>query len=112
MSDEKKHTVDEKIEVLMVGNDTQASTVEYKEFLDKIDELYKQNIQRSFSKYCISLVKDKELGWGLLFTGTRDETKEETSKREMTEAMKKKQIEDAELKEFLRLKKKYGKKEE
>lgn len=112
MADEKKHTVDEKIEVLMASERGETVTLEYKDFVEKTEELYKRNVHRPFVKFNIELVKDKDLGWGLLFSGTREETKEETEKREAVEAAKRKQIDDAELKEYLRLKKKFGKKEE
>jgi hypothetical protein len=113
MADEKKHTVEEKIEVLMASNaDGSPVIVEYKEFVEKTEELYKKNVHRAFTKFNIEMIKDKDLGWGLLFSGTREETKEETAKRETFEAAKRKQIDDAELKEYLRLKKKFGKKED
>ena len=113
MADEKKNTVEEKIEVLMASDKSgEPVIVEYKEFVEKTEELYKKNVHRAFTKFNIEMIKDKDLGWGLLFSGTREETKEETAKREAFESAKRKQIEDAELKEYLRLKKKYGKKED
>lgn len=112
MADEKKHTIDEKIDVLMVSNAGEPSAIEYKELVEKIELLYSRNMHRPFSQFKVELIKDKELGWGLIFAGTREETKEETAQREANEAAKRKQIDDAELKEYLRLKKKFGKKEE
>jgi hypothetical protein len=112
MADIKKYTVDDQIEVLMTGIENQANVVEYKEFAEKVEEIYKHNVHKAYEKFNISLVKDKALGWGLIFSGTREETKDETAARETLEASRKKQIEDAELKEYLRLKKKFGKKEE
>ena len=112
MADVKKYTVDDKIEVLMTGIENQANVTEYKEFLEKIDEVYKRNAHKAYDKFNLALVKDKELGWGLILTGTREETKDETAAREMLEGARKKQIEGAELKEYLRLHKKYGKKEQ
>ena len=105
-----KKTVDEKIAVLMAGNDDKANAIEYRAFMDKVEDLYKQNSFKAYDKFNVSLVRDKDLGWGLLFTGTRNETNEEQATREAVEGAKKKQLEDAELKEYLRLHKKYGKK--
>lgn len=107
----EKHTVDENIEVLMASNTGESVTVEYKELIEKIDELFKRNMHKAYSKYNVALMKDAQIGWGLIFTGTRDETKEETEKREAIDGAKRKQIEDAELKMYLKLHKKYGKKE-
>lgn len=110
MSDEKKYTVDDKIAVVMAGNDDKANIIEYKEFVQKIEDMYRQNVIKPYEKFKIGLVKDTQLGWGLLFLGERNETKEETAQREASEVAKKKQIETAELREYLRLHKKYGKK--
>ena len=112
MADEKKHTVDDKIEVLLAGIENQSNSVEYKEFIEKVDEIYKRNVHKAYDKFNLTLMKDKDLGWGLVLTGTREEMKEETAQREGTEAAKKKQVEAAELREYLRLNKKYGKKSE
>jgi hypothetical protein len=56
------------------------------------------------------LEKDNKLGWALFFEGEREESKTETATREANEAATRKRVEDAELKEYLRLHKKYGKK--
>jgi hypothetical protein len=111
MADEKKHTVQEKIEVLMASAG-EAVYVDHKEFIAKVEELYAKNAYRSFVSFSIELIKDEKAGWGLLFVGDREETKEETAKREAMEAAKRKSVEDAELKQYIQLKKKYGKKDE
>ena len=109
MPDEKKHTVDEKIAVLMVSNDDKSNVIEYRTFIDKVEDLFKQNSFKAYDKFNVTLAKDKDFGYGLLFTGTRNETKEEQTQREGAEGARRKQLEDAELKEYLRLHKKYGK---
>jgi len=111
MSDEKKHMIDDKIAPIMSGNDTCANIIEYKEFITKLDELYKANVIKPYERFNIALVKDAQIGWGLLFTGTRQESKDETSKREAIEGAKKKQLGQEELKQYLKLHKKYGKHE-
>lgn len=113
MSDETKHTVDEKIAVLLAGSsDGKPVVVEYKEFVAKVEELYKLNSIKAYDRFNVAFVKDTQAGWGVLFTGTRDETKDETAQREAVEAAKKKQLQSAELKEYLRLHKLYGKKQD
>ncbi|MFA5024183.1 MAG: hypothetical protein WC523_04465 [Patescibacteria group bacterium] len=109
MTDEIKRTVDDKIEVILAGNDDKAYTIEYKTFVDKMEELYKLNSFKAYDKFNISLLKDEKLGWGLIFTGTREESVQEKAQREGIEGAKRKQLEAAELKEYLRLHKKYGK---
>ena len=116
MADEKKHTVKEQIDVLMYSHDAAerpiTTTIDLKQFTDKLEDLRAKNAYKAFVSFAIELVKDKELGWGVLFVGEREETKEETAKREAMESAKRKTVEEAELKEFLRLKRKYGKKDE
>ena len=108
MTEEKKHTVNEHIDVIL----SEGESMSREDFADKIEDLYKQNMHKAYDSYSIELVRHKQVGWTLFFNGTREETKQETTKREAEEAAKRKQIEAAELKEYLRLKKKYGKKEE
>jgi len=107
MSEDKKHTVDEHIDVIL----TEGETLEREEFMDKVTDMYNKNMHKAYDKYTITLVRTKEFGWTLFFDGTRDETKDETAIREAEEKARRKQVEAAELKEYLRLKKKYGKKD-
>ena len=108
MTEEKKNTIDDHIDVLL----TEGQSMGHQELVDKIDDLYKQNMHKAYDKYAVNLIRTKDFGWTLFFDGTRNETKEETEKREKEGGIRRKQIEEAELKEYLRLKKKYGKKDE
>lgn len=113
MTDDK-HTIHEKIEVLMVSHNSYGApittSIDYKRFIDRLNELYEQNMHKSFVSFCVELVKDSDLGWGLLFSGQREETKEEADKREAIETAKKKALEDSELQQYIKLHKKYGRK--
>ena len=108
-----KHTIHEKIDVLMYSHDSYGKpttiSIDHKQFIERLNDLYAKNLHRPFVSFCIELVKDNELGQGLLFSGEREEDKEETAKREAAEAAKHKALEDSELREYLRLKKIYGK---
>lgn len=103
MADQK---VVEKIEIMLHG----VESMEFKEFIDKVQDIYLKNQHRAFEKFTVSLVQTKELGWIVCFNGERPETQEEKTKREAEELGHRKQVEEAEIKEFLRLQKKYGKK--
>lgn len=102
-----KPMVDDRIDVLA----TEGETFTREEFLDKLTDLYNQNMHKAYEDYSVSMIRTKEFGWSLFFMGRREETKEETAKREAIEGAKQKTIEAAELKEYLRLHKKYGKKD-
>jgi hypothetical protein len=106
MADEKK-MISEKVEVLL----SEGESMDYQTFLDKIQDVHTRNQYRSFEKFSIKLEKTKELGWLVCFDGDRPETPEEKAKRESEDGIRRRQVEEAELKEFLRLKKKYGKTE-
>lgn len=105
MSDDKPKTTDQIAPLLAEGD-----TVEYKELIEKLEELFGQNSHKVYDVFNVSMVKDKKLGIALVFEGERDESKDETKLREAKEAATKKRVETAELKEYMRLKKKYGKK--
>lgn len=108
MSEDKK-VVSEKIDVLLLEGD---KPINYQEFIDRLDELYKQHSHLSYEDYELRLERSKDLnGWALLFNGNRLETNEEQKLRVAQESAKRKTVEQAELKEYLRLKKKYGKKD-
>lgn len=106
MADGNPMTTD-RIDVLMAEGDS----LLYDDLVDKINDLYGHNAHKIYESFKVTLVKDAKLGWALVFDGEREETKQETAEREATEAAIRKRVEAAELKEYLRLKKKYGKKE-
>ena len=101
------HKTRDQIAPLLAEGDTH----NYKELVEKLEDLVAKNTHKAYDKFHVTMVKDDKLGVALFFEGEREETKEETVKREAYEAAKKKRIEDQELKEYLRLKKKYGKKD-
>lgn len=105
MSDDKPMTTDRIAPLLAEGD-----TVGYKELIEKLEDLFNKNTHKMYDTFHVSMVKDQKLGIALVFEGKREETKEETYRRETNEFATKKRIEDAELKEYLRLHKKYGKK--
>jgi len=105
MSDEKKTRWD-KIDVLMAEGDS----LPREDLVDKINDLFNQNAHKVYDSFHVTLVKDAKIGWALLFEGEREESKEETAAREANDKATRKRVEDAELKEYLRLNKKYGKK--
>ena len=85
MSDTKPKTTDQIAPLLAEGD-----TVEYKELIEKLEELYGQNAHKVYDQFNVSLAKDAKLGFALIFEGEREETKEETSVREALEAATKK----------------------
>lgn len=105
MSDEKKTTRDQ-IDVLMVEGGSSSR----EDLVNKIEDLFNQNAHKVYDSFHITLVKDAKVGWALLFEGEREESKEETTAREANDKATRKRVEDAELKEYLRLHRKYGKK--
>ncbi len=105
MTDGKPMTTD-RIDVLMV----EGAKENYDTVVDKITQLYNHNMHKAYEKFKVSMVKDAKLGWALIFEGEREENKTETAEREAKEFATRKRLEDAELKEYLKLHKKYGKK--
>ena len=105
MSDTKPTTTDRIAPLLAEGD-----SVEYKELVEKLEELFGQNSHKVYDKFMVNMVKDVKLGVALVFEGEREESKEETALRESEESSVRKRVEKAELKEYLRLHKKYGKK--
>lgn len=90
---------------------SEGDTLDHKELIEKVEDLFNKNCHKAYEKFSVTLVKDQKLGWALVFAGDREETKQETAIREAAESAKRKRIQDAELKEYLRLKKIYGKSE-
>ena len=107
MSDNKRMTEDI-INVIMVEN----TPMEYTAIIDKVNELHGLNAHKVYTKFNVKLAKDDKAGWALLFVGEREESAEETTIRTAKEAAIKKRVEEAELQQYLKLHKKYGKKSE
>ena len=81
---------------------------EVKLFIEELDSAYKTRSHLAYDKFSVSLAT-KDGKTGLVFIGVRRENKDETAKRVAIEEDKQKRVEDAELREYLRLRKKYGK---
>lgn len=79
-----------------------------KELITELNETYDKYCHQNFDKFSVSLVT-KDNKTGLVFVGFRKEDDSELKKRLATEDDKLKRAEAAELKEYLRLKKKYEK---
>ena len=105
-----KHMVRDEIEVLMASQSGEPFSVSHIEMVDKINELYGLNSHKVYDKFYVTLLNDKQAGWLVTFQGEREENKEETKTREAHEAVERKRVEDQELKLYLKLHKKYGKK--
>lgn len=105
---EKKINVKETIETLMLEDES----MDVDELFKKIDTIKEKTFHKSFNSYDLSIVRIKNHGWTLVCRGIREETEEERAEREAAEKAKEKVIYDAELKEYLRLKRKFGKQKE
>lgn len=83
--------------------------VEANEFLDKLREVVSKNIHKAYDKFEFGVDKFLDNN-SLIFFGTRKESQKEVEARVEKEEAKQKNIEEHELKEYLRLKKKFDKK--
>ena len=110
MSDSKPKSKD-KIDALFVSNAGEPVSIEHQDLIDRVQELYGLNAHKAYDKFYVTMVKDPQVGWTVIFEGEREESKEETAVREAKEASERKRVEDAELKLYLKLHKKYGKKD-
>lgn len=81
------------------------------DFVQKINEVKSRNIHR-FERLDVQMVSNKSGAAVLVVQGVRKESDEEMKARVEKEAIKKKNIDEAEFKEFLRLRKKFDKKKE
>lgn len=99
--------VKEDIEVLMKPNETK----DVKEFIKELDERYNKLCHKAYNSFSVSMVV-KEGKSFLVFSGVRKESPDEIKKRVAVEEEKEKRNEEAELKTYLRLKKKFGKSNE
>lgn len=106
MSDEVRPTTEDSIDFLKIDG---VDTLELTRWLE---EKRAENIRKVYVSFNVKIIKDDRHGMGLLFSGVREETPQETKDREAKEQASRKAVEEAELKEFLRLKKIYGKKDE
>lgn len=81
------------------------------DFIESLEELKRKHTTSVYSEFEVTAAHKGGAGV-LLLHGKRDETDEERKVREAREGAERRNIEQAELKEYLRLKKKYGKKDE
>lgn len=98
--------VNEELEVVIATGD-QALALE--DFVSKVEEIKKQNAHRAYEKLSVSMIT-KNSAAVLMVSGVRKENQKELDERVMKEQVKKKNLEEAELKEYIRLKKKFDKK--
>jgi hypothetical protein len=106
MSEDNKVMVKEVIDIMMI----EGEYMDRESFNDKLTDLFNKNMHKAYEKFGVSLHRTKQFGWSLVFMGEREENSSEKKAREAKEIAHKKQVEAAELKEYLRLHKKYGKK--
>lgn len=100
--------ISEDIEVIAAEGE---ESVTLEEFIEKLQELKDKHVTSPYSELNVYAVQKKGAGV-LLLSGERDETDVERQEREQRETLERQRVEQAELKEYLRLKKKYGKKSE
>ena len=96
--------VSEIIDAVLTNKDT--PTVE--DFLDKVGELKRKHQHRAYDVFKIGFVKSGQ-DVNLVLHGTRKENPEELKVRVEKETAVKESVDNAELKEYLRLKKKFDK---
>ena len=78
----EENMVSDKIDVLIFEKEE----MEYREFIDKIEDFHNKNAHKAYEKFKVGLVLSKQLkGWTLFFNGSRPETATETTKREAEE---------------------------
>lgn len=100
--------VSEKIGIYM---DSKHNDKDVREFAKELEADYEQRKHQNYDRF--SVVLGLEDGKPVLkFVGYRKENPDETKKRVAIEEEKQKKVEDAELQQYLRLQKKYGKKGE
>lgn len=100
--------VSEDLELLLKQDD---AAIDYKELIKKLEECHAKYCHKNYDHFSISLFVEGGKS-GLVFVGLRKENTDETKKRVAIEESKQKQAEEAELKTYLRLHKKYSKKGE
>lgn len=100
--------VNEDVEVLAAEGEEKISL---DDFIERLQEMKTKYTASPYTEFSVYAVQKKGAGV-LLLSGSRDETNSEREEREQRETLERQRIEQAELKEYLRLKKKYGKKSE
>jgi hypothetical protein len=98
--------VSENLEVVISTGD-QALSLE--DFINKVEEIKKQNVHKSYEKLNVSMIT-KNNASVLMIQGVRKENQKELDERVMKDQVKKKSLEEQELKDYIRLKKKFDKK--
>lgn len=106
MSEESKIMVEEIIDVVIAEGESLDRTV----LIEKIEDLFNKNMHKAYETFSFSLTKTKNFGYALMLNGKRKETDTENKKREAEESIRKRNLEQEELKLYLKLHNKYGKK--
>jgi len=97
--------VSEDLEVLLKAGDK----IDFEQFINNIEEFHNKYCHKNYDHFSVGLIT-KDGKSGVVFIGLRKENQEETKKRVAIEEAKAKHAEEVELKQYLMLKKKYGKK--
>lgn len=111
MSEEVENEVRQVSDELEALSAVNTEPEELDAFLERIGEFKARHSTSAYNKFQVKSV-NKKGETVFLIEGLRDETEQECGEREAREAQEKQRVEQAELKEYLRLKKKYGKKGE
>ena len=109
MSDEvnkEPQEVSEDLEVIVATGD---KAIDIDDFTSKVDEIKRKNAHKAYDKLSINMLT-KSGAAVLMLSGVRKENQQELDERVQRDQVKKKNFEEAELKEYIRLKKKFDKK--
>ena len=98
--------VNEELEVIIATGD---KAISIDDFVNKVDQVKRTNAHKAYETFNISMIT-KNGAAVLMFSGTRKETQDELNDRTTREQIKKKNLEEQELKDYIRLKKKFEKK--
>lgn len=98
--------VSEDLEVIVATGD---KTTTLDEFITKVEDIKKKNQHRAYDRFDVSMLS-KSGAAVLMLSGVRKENQQELDERIARDEVKRKNIEEHEFKEFLRLKKKFDKK--
>lgn len=98
--------IDEDIEIIVAEGQDRLSL---SDFTDKIESIRLKHTTSTYNSLSVYALHKKGAG-ALVLAGSRDETDAEEKERGKKEAIERSRVERAEMKEFLRLKKKFGKK--
>lgn len=111
MSEEEKTTEAKQVSEIVEPIIAEGQSQSLEEFVETLEKLKAKHSTSVYKEFEVSAVQQRGAGVLLLY-GKRDETSQERQEREAREERERKTIEATELKEYLRLKKKYGKREE